>query len=255
MLKIMYLIIFFVAFATFSAESRANVAPIAKQSLSKLSVDMTGIYRLAYLKSAGIDKETLALVHNGQIVEVHTRTVGQLAYLKRKVYKRPTNHVDLKGDIFDKLIEISGGINKNVTKLPPAIQQDFLATAELATAELENGTNKPLTVPSPESGRCPAEYELYISFKDGRKKIECRIKADLPNNLYKQMLTWWENFNLIAPAYAYIEWRWRVKQAVEFWNWGFRHDNNWGGTGVSGWEFNGFGFEVLYLDMPDQSGG
>lgn len=245
--KVMSTMIFLVALVAVAAVPRAATAPSATQALKDLAADMTGVYRLAYLNSSGAQKETLALVHQGRVVEVHTRTAQQHAYLQRRVKSRPAKSVALASATFNQLITIAGGVNKNVNALPTATQQSFLKTAGLAGGS--SGGSTPLVVP-PQNGQCPSAYELHITFKDGRKQVECRLKADLPRGLLERMLAWWDGIYRVAEAHAYYEWQFKVKYALEFWNWGFRHDDNWGGTGVSGWEFNGFGFQVLYLDTP-----
>ena len=102
----------------------------------------------------------------------------------------------------------------------------------------------------PTNGQCPFAYEMKITFKDGRKQLECRLKAELSPELLERMLAWWSGTDFIATAYAYMEWRWTMLAATSINHWGFMHTDNWQGSGVSGWEFNGFGFEILYLDTP-----
>lgn len=249
MSKVMRIFIFLIGFAAFVAAPRAATVPSATQALTELAANMTGIYRLAYLNSGGAQKETLALVHQGRVVEVHTRRVQQQSYLQRKVQSRPAKSVNLASGTFNQLIAIAGGVNQNVSSSSPASQQNFLKTAGLAGSGSGGGKTPPV-VPAT-NGQCPFAYELHISFKDGRKQVECRLKADLPLDLIEQMFAWSKNALSVSVAYAYYEWQWKVKYALEFWNWGFTHNDNWGGAGVSGWEFNGFGFQVLYLDTPN----
>ena len=87
--------ILLVGLVGFSVVPRAATAPTAAQALQNLSANMTGIYRLAYLNSGGSQKETLALINQGRVVEVHTRTVQQRSYLNRKIQTRPANTVNL----------------------------------------------------------------------------------------------------------------------------------------------------------------
>lgn len=245
--KAMRVILVLVLLVVFSAVPRAATAPSATQALKSLPANATGIYRLAYLNSSGSQKETLALVKDGRIVELHSRTTQQQSYLKREVRSKPAQAVNLGSSTFNQLISLAGGINKNVNSSSAATKQNFLNTAGLAGAS--GGGSTPLVVP-PEKGQCPFAYELKITFKDGRKHVECRLKAELSPKLIERMLAWWSGTDFIPTAYAYMEWKWTMLAATSINHWGFMHTDNWGGTGVSGWEFNGFGFEILYLDTP-----
>ena len=247
MSKVIRWMILLVGLVGFSAMPRAATAPTAAQALHNLSANMTGIYRLAYLNSGGRQKETLALVNQGRVVEVHTRTVQQHAYLNRKIQARPANTANLGSATFNQLISIAGGINHNVNNSTATVKQNFLKTAGQSSG---GGGSLPMSV-DPVNGKCPIAYELKVGMgPSGHKSLRCYLKTDLPPSLMERMLTWWRAVDPVGSAYAYLEWRWKMSAAVDIMNWGFSHTDNWGGAGVSGWEFNGFGFQVLYLDMP-----
>jgi hypothetical protein len=239
--------ILLVGLVGFSAVPRAATAPTAAQALHNLSANMTGIYRLAYLNSGGSQKETLALVNLGLVVEVHTRTVQKHSYLNRKFQARPTNAVNLGGSTFNQLISIAGGINQNVNNSTAVVKQNFLKTAGQSTG---GSGSTPMTV-NPVNGKCPAAYDFRVGVDaSGRKTFKCYLKTDLPPSLMERMMAWWRAVDPVSSAYAYLEWRWTMLSATSPFSWGFMHHDNYGETGVSGWEFVGFGFQVLYLDMP-----
>lgn len=240
-------LIVLVVLVVFFAVPRAATAPSPTQTLHNLSANMTGIYRLAFLNSANSQKETLALVNQGRVIEVHTRTVQQHVYLKRNVRARPAQTVNLSNSTFNQLITISGGVNQNVNNLSPAAKQNFLKTAGQSGG---SSGSMPLIV-DPVNGKCPAAYDFRVGVDaNGHKSFKCYIKSDLPPSLIERMLTWWHAIDPISSAYAYMEWRWTMLAATSPLHWGFAYHDNYGGAGVSGWEFSGFGFEVLYLDMP-----
>src|SRR5436190_11907930 len=97
-------LIILLVLVVFSTVPRAATAPSAAPALDQLAANMTGIYRLAYLNSSGAQKETLALVYQGRVVELHSRTVQQHTYLNRQVHARPGSTVTLGTGIFNQLI-------------------------------------------------------------------------------------------------------------------------------------------------------
>lgn len=225
----------------------ANTTPSATQTLSQLSSGMTGIYRLAYLKGSGRRKETLALVHQGRIVEVHTRTAVARAYSRRQVQVRPADTKELSGETFNQLIVLAGGVNKNVAVATSSVQQSFLQTAGLGNV---NGNGAPPLVVPPQDGQCPPAYEPHMTFQDGHKQLDCRLTSEAPPSLSDRVAVWWEDLDLVSSARAFLLWKWTMEAATSVQRWGFTYTDNWGNTGLTSWEFNGFGFQIAYLDTP-----
>lgn len=238
-----------IALPAFGVAPRAATTPRATAELRELTADMTGIYRLAYVRNSNVAKETLTLVHQGQIKEIHTRTVESRSYLRRKVLKRPGGSVDLNPGTFDQLIRLAGGINRSVSSAPEATRQSFVRTAGLGGGP--GAATTPLVVPS-QDGRCSASYEPHATFSGARKHLECRLKAERPLRVGERLMAFWQGIDWIAAAHAMWTFKWTMKGLTSPFEWGFEWSDNWGGTGIAAWAVAGFGFEVGYFDMPGE---
>lgn len=243
--KIIRIWIFLIAFGAFAAVPQAATNPSASPALHELTPSMTGIYRIATLDSRGSRKETLALVYNGRIREIHTRKMTNHAYLARNVLSKPVNAVSLSSGTFNNLIVIAGGVNRNVNNLTPAILQNFVRTANLDGSGSGGGSNWPPTVPRRFSDPCPFGYEINPA-----NKGECRLKAEMPRDLVDQMLAWLKDSLSVTSAHAYFLFEFRTKYLSSWETWGFTYEDAPGGATGPGWRFTGFGFNIVSFDGP-----
>lgn len=153
--------------ATIAAGSGANVPTTA-----------TGIYEIVVTTSQQAAYRTLALMHQGAIVEVHTRRDN--AYLSRDA-KSPA--IKLSPARFTQLLSIAGGVNRDVNTMPAATRASFYAAANLQGS---GAANPPPSQLPPANGACPTGYELrLVPDGSGRKALKCVLlthRQDAPSS-------------------------------------------------------------------------
>jgi len=136
-----------------------------------LSTNATGIYVVGTSTFSGRKPATTyALVHNGQIRQVHSKSGG--SWMRKQTGS--SGGVAVMAATFDTLTTIAGGVNRNVNTLSPSVRDQFLSTAGLAGATSGSGsgsgTPPPMEV-APVNGSCPAGYELKL--KSNPKRVTC----------------------------------------------------------------------------------
>ena len=227
--------------------SFAVAATPSVQSVANVPNGATGIYRMNYLTNvAGQRRETLALWHHGTMKEVHTRTVGQRTYLNRT---RTSQGIRVLPSKFNQLIALTGGLNVNVNTLPVDKQNQFYTLAGLpGTSSGSSGSSSvPTTVSDPIRGLCPQYTELKI-LNGVRKCVPLSYWFD---GFKSKMLALWNSLELVPNAYAVLHFRFTMLALGRPMEWGLSYTDSYGGVaGVSAWEFNGFGFQVSWIDMP-----
>lgn len=133
-----------------------------------LSAGATGIYTLGTSTFTGYaSATTFALVHQGQIREVHSKSGGQW------MSKRSSQGgLGLTSAQFDDLIALAGGLDRNVNTTNGRDQ--FLCLAKLAAgcgSGAAPSTGTPGEV-APVGMRCPTGYQLQSTASGGRT---CRL--------------------------------------------------------------------------------
>lgn len=134
-----------------------------------LSTNATGIYVVGTSTFSGRKPATTyALVHNGQIRQVHSKSGG--SWMRKQAGS--SGGVAVMAATFDTLITTAGGVNRNVNTLSSSVRDQFLSTAGLAgaTSGGGSGTPPPMEV-APVNGSCPAGYELKL--KSNPKRVTC----------------------------------------------------------------------------------
>jgi hypothetical protein len=103
------------------SEERFSPAP----GLAVLDASVTGVYLLGTVRFGATDADIVALVHGGQVLDVHSRHRGR--WLAKRAGS--AGGKGLAPPRFDQLASIAGGIDMDVRALPGPVQEKFAATA------------------------------------------------------------------------------------------------------------------------------
>lgn len=125
-------------------------APVAAQQfrggsgLSALTQGATGIYELGWLRLGSTDIVVEALLHNGAILQVHSRK-GPYWLAKRAGSRGGKEIAPTK---FDELTQVAGGLNRNVGLAANDVQADFARTGDLFWLPVEAKATSPMNGPT-----------------------------------------------------------------------------------------------------------
>ena len=88
---------------------------------------------------------------------------------------------------------------------------------------------------------------LCLTLRHGEAK--CVPLSYWLEDVKSKMLALWSGVELVPNAYAYMTFRFRMAALARPLDWGFMYTENYGGAGVSAWEFSGFGLEIGWYDV------
>jgi hypothetical protein len=194
---------------------------------------VTGIYRaVTVTNNRGAKFETLVLLHQGQVQEVHTRKQTGAYFQKRSGQSiKP-----MSTTAFNNLIQTAGGLGRNV-ETNPTLKAQFYQAAELSTGS----TPSPSPLPP-----CPSDYRTMTPLQKQKVQTDPRYRACL--SLYERGLLHYAaargQFQPVRIEILYFS----IMVDNLFRPWGFEMNTG----GVEGaYAFNGFGITAIWQTYPD----
>ena len=149
----------------------------------QITPQSTGIYSVAVLHRDARVYQSLALFHQGQMKEIHTRVQGG-PYLRR----RPgSTAIRIQPATFDQLIATAGGVDRNVEQLPLAQRNRFYQLAGLAVPTPPGTPSRPPEVAPDTAGHCPQGYEL----RPFPKPAKCVLISEAPQPNRNWLVAGW----------------------------------------------------------------
>lgn len=207
----------------------------------QITPQSTGIYSVAVLHRDARVYQSLALFHQGQMKEIHTRVQGG-PYLRR----RPgSTAIRIQPATFDQLIATAGGVDRNVEQLPLAQRNRFYQLAGLAVPTPPGTPSRPPEVAPDTAGHCPQGYEL----RPFPKPAKCVLISEAPQPNRNWLVAGWERLGLVRQAEAAIH-ELNFSLANFFGNIAFTYNDE-----ERIYKFQGFGFVIVWDDNPAPAGG
>lgn len=219
----------------------------------------TGIYEIARLEGQKVQK-ALALVHRGTLQEVHSR--GTIGYQRREA---GSTAIKISTAAYEKLLTLAGGPNRDVNTMPLVTRCEFYGLAGIPTAGMTCPVSRPPPAKvAPSGDSCPSGYQKRLEKIDGKAQWICVPVVQAPasrtvDELLVQALparaptsrtiaAWIERLLPIATAEARI-------LMLQFKSDMFFRPISFGlfspeasGTEYGGWSFQGFGFDIRWLN-------
>lgn len=115
----------------------------------------TGVYELGRLNMRGTDQQLVALIHNGQVLQVHSRRRKE--WLDKR--SGSTGGKVIAPATLAQLAAISGGLNTDIRRAPDTVQAEFQRTADIVLL----GDGRRLSGTTAAAGHSSVEGILAIS--------------------------------------------------------------------------------------------
>ena len=243
----------------------AQSATLVAGSGANPPASATGIYEVAVLTTdASRVMKALALVHQGKLREVHSRSSTK--YQRRAAGSTP---VRVPTGSYDKLLALSGGANRDANSLPLATRCQYYTLAGLATTGMGCPTTTSGPMPStvaPTNGTCPLGYEIKLSLVNGVKQLTCVLITFVPPRPSGEQ--WFASLDTYLLPYAQRTTAWigrlspvsvaearlvalRFDSSMFFQSVKFTYEPaDVSTTATSGWRFEGLGLLIVWIDDP-----
>ena len=238
----------------------AQAATIVAGSGAKPPATATGIYEIAVATTDSRRMQTaLALVHNGALKEVHSRSSA--GYQRREA---GSSAIRVSTGTYDQLLALAGGTNRDVNTLPLATRCRFYSLAAIPTTSMDCPTSTLLpATTSPVNGACPSGYALKLVLVNGTKQLRCVLLTRVPPALGpearlaavrtaqppgRSLGEWIERLIPISTAEARML-QFSFKSELFAGPLSFSYlSPEAGGTDYGGWRFDGFGFQIIWAN-------